>query len=78
MLVLPFVVWLAIVTSAVMLVVIWVSGESGRTHGSVALGWLLVAGYCQLFGTSAVMAAIGLILQTLLAIYLLVRWKLSA
>jgi hypothetical protein len=73
----PFLAWLAILTSAVTLVLLSTSGESGWKHGAAALVWLLAAGYWQFFGSSAVMSAIGLLLQTLLAIYLIVRWKLA-
>ncbi len=77
MLLFPLAAWIAIVTSGVVLAVLWASGEVAWRHGSVALAWLLVAGYCQFVAGSTAVRPIGLVLQTLLAIYLLVRWKLS-
>ena len=75
---LPFMVWLAAITSAVLLAVLWHFGELGRRSRVVLLGWFLVAGYCQFFAVSPVVGAIGLLLQTLLAICLILRWKLSS
>ena len=40
------------------------------------LGWFLVALYCQFFRAGG-LAAAGLVLQTVLAVYLIVRFKLS-
>jgi len=74
----PFVVYLAPFTSAVVLVMLASAGEL-RWRAGLGLGALFaVAAYCQFFHGSAVVAAAGLGLQTLLAIYLLVRWRLSA
>jgi len=72
----PIALWLAVVTSAVVLATLWASGELAPSHASVLLGWFLVAGYCQFFARSAGMAAVGLVLQTVLAIYLVLQTKL--
>jgi hypothetical protein len=53
------------------------AGELGPRGAAIAVSWLLVAGYCQFFATSAVGSAIGLALQTLLAIGLIVRWRFT-
>jgi hypothetical protein len=74
----PFLTWLAPVTSAVLLLLLASQGDLGR-RGTMAVGaWLLIAGWCQFFAASALIAAIGLALQTLLAVYLIVRWRLTA
>ena len=73
----PFALWLAVLASAVLLFALWTFGELGPRGGVVLLGWFLLAGYCQFFLASAAAAAVGLILQTSLALYLILRWKLS-
>ena len=75
--VLPFLLWLAAITSLVLLVVLWSGGELGGPARVLLGGWFLGAAWCQFFSGSMTWAAIGLALQTLLAVYLLVRWKLS-
>jgi hypothetical protein len=73
----PWIVWLAVITSAVLLVVLWQLGELGPPGLAVLSGWFLVAAYLQ-FGTSSGMAtAVGLLLQTTLAVYLILRWKVA-
>ncbi len=73
----PFVGWLAAATSVVLLAMLWSSGDLGAGPGLAAIAWLLGAGYCQLSGHWAI-SAIGLAMQTLLAITLIVRWRLAA
>jgi uncharacterized membrane protein len=74
----PFFTWLAAGTSVVMLVLRGASGEL-RWSSAIALGaWLLIAGGCQFLGRSAIVSAVGLALQTLLAIYLILRWRFSS
>ena len=63
----PFILWLAAITSAVLLFLLWNLGELGPRSLGVLLGWFLVAGFCQFFAGSAVLAAAGLALQTMLA-----------
>ena len=72
----PFLAWIAPGTSAVLLVFLWSLGELGPRALAVLVGWFLLAGYCQFFSGSAVAAAAGLALQTILAVYLLFRWRL--
>ena len=71
----PFLTWLAVVTSAVLLAALWHLGQLRPRGFAFLLGWLLVAAFCQFLATSAVVAAVGLLLQTILAVYLIVRWK---
>lgn len=73
----PFLAWLAAITSGVLIVRLWISGELGRLAGSVLVGWFLVAAFCQFRGASALSTTAGLVLQTILAIYLILRWKVS-
>jgi hypothetical protein len=73
----PFALWLAIVSSTVLLIALWASGDVRRVHGAVLTGWLLLAGYLQFFGRSAALSVTGLVLQTVLAIYLALRAKLT-
>ena len=73
----PFIAWLAPLTSAGLLIGLWFFGDLKRAVLAVALGWFLLAVYCQFLWGSAVVAAIGVLAQTLLAIYLLLRWRLG-
>jgi len=73
----PFIAWLAPLTSAALLIDLWHLGDLRRPVLAVLVGWFLIAGYCQFFWGSAVVAAIGLLAQTLLAIHLLIRWRLG-
>lgn len=73
----PFAVWLAAITSAVLLVVLWHLGELERRSLVGLLGWSLLAGYCQFLAGSTGLAAVGLLLQTTLAIYLILRSRLN-
>jgi hypothetical protein len=74
----PFAVYLAPIVSVVLFVMLAAAGEL-RWRAWLALGAIFaVAAYCQFLGGSPVIAAGGLGLQTLLAIYLIVRWRLSA
>ena len=74
----PFVVYLAPITSVVLLVMLAAAGELRPSAGLVFSAIFAVAAYCQFLGGSPLVAAGGLGLQTLLAIYLIVRWRLSA
>ena len=73
----PFFGWLAPFTSAGLLIVLWYLGELTPRVLALLFGWFVLAGYCQFFTGSAVVAAIGLLGQTMLAIYLLLRWRLG-
>jgi|ERR671936_67159 RsiW-degrading membrane proteinase PrsW (M82 family) len=74
----PFVRLIAPLTSFGLLFALWYLGELKPRTLAVLVGWFLIAGYCQFFAASAVVVAIGLLAQTLLAIYLLLRWRLGA
>jgi hypothetical protein len=74
----PFAGWLAVVTSLAALTVLSALGDVQRRSGIILFVWWLVAAYCQFFGSSAIVAAIGLALQTVLAIYLVLRWRFTA
>ena len=71
----PFLPYLAAVVAAVLLVVRWTSADTGRLACAVLLVWFLAAAYCQFFATSGVAGAVGLALQTALAVYLLIWWR---
>ena len=73
----PFISWLAAITSVVTLGLLWTSGELGLRTGAVVGIWFLVALYLQAFGATMLVSAIGLSLQTILAAYLSIRLKLS-
>ena len=73
----PFLRWLAPLTSAGLLIGLVYLGELRPLVLAVVLSWFLLAGYCQFFWGSAVVAAIGLLAQTVLAVYLFIRWRLG-
>lgn len=73
----PFLGWLAVGTSVTLLVMLFAGGDLRPRSGALVLACLLAAAYGQFFGSSAVIAAGGLVLQTLLAIGLIVRWRLT-
>ena len=73
----PFVVYLAAISSAVFLGALWILGELGPRSVCALLGCFLLAGYCQFLAGSAIVSTAGLVLQTTLAIYLVLRWRLS-
>jgi hypothetical protein len=72
----PFLAYLAVVTAITLLVVLWRSGELDARHARILAGWLLLAAYLQFLGRSMMIAAVGLTLQTMLALYLILYWKL--
>jgi hypothetical protein len=69
---------LAILTSIVTLVLLVAIGDVGPRRAAVLGGVLLAAGYAQFFGGSMLVVLAGLGCQTVLAIYLLIRWRLTA
>jgi len=73
----PFIAYLAPLTSAGLLIGLWAVGDMSPRIFAVLVGWFLIAGYCQFFWGSAVVAAVGLLAQTVLAVYLLIRWRLG-
>jgi hypothetical protein len=76
--ILPFLTWLAAIASAALLVVLWQFGELRGNGLALVLGWFLAAGYCQFFAGSPVVEAAGIALQTILAIGLILRFRLDA
>lgn len=75
--ILPFLAWLAAILSAVHLLVLWNIDELRQRSLVFLLGWFLLAAYCQFLGGSMILRAVGLLLQTLLAVTLVVRFRLS-
>lgn len=73
----PYIAWLAPITSLVLLTVLWQFGELGRRSVVILPGWCLLAGYLQFGSSSMGLSATGLLLQTMLALHLIMRWKLS-
>jgi hypothetical protein len=73
----PFVALLAPATSVAMLLMLYAADELRLRFGVPATMWFAVAAWCQFFGGSPVVGAAGLALQTLLAVVLIVRWRLS-
>jgi hypothetical protein len=75
--VLPFVAWLAPLVSAVLLIVSWADEESQGIGLVIASVLFAIAAYGQFLAGPGWVHTAGLPLQTLLAIYLLVRWRLE-
>jgi hypothetical protein len=73
----PWFAWIATATSAVLLVFVWKVGEVDRRSLLPLLGAFLVAAYGQWVARSDLVNKVGLVLQTLLAVYLIVRLKLG-
>jgi len=74
----PFLTWAAAITSAVLLAVLWTLGELRRWSLAGLLAWFVVAAYGQFFSGSQVASAVGLCLQTMLAIGLVLRYRLGS
>jgi hypothetical protein len=74
----PFSAWIAFVTSVSLLAILWGFGDMEQRQGIVLSVWLAVAAYLQFFGESMWTAVVGLGLQTMLALYLILYWKLRA
>ena len=74
----PFLGWLAAATSLVTLIMLAADGEVRARSGSLWIALFLIAAYLQFFSDLAIVRAAGLGLQTLLAISLIVRWRLGA
>jgi hypothetical protein len=73
----PFIAWLALATSAVLLLMLAAAGDL-RTRSLIALvAWFLIAAGCQFMARSPGVGAAGVALQTLLAVVLTVRWRLA-
>lgn len=74
----PWLAWLAAIASLVLLVARSVDGETQRSRLAMLWVWFTAALYAQFYGGTAVINAAGLAAQTLLAISLLVWWKLES
>jgi hypothetical protein len=72
----PWLGWLAVITSAVLLVMFFRAGDLGRRESGVLVVWFLVAASGQFLGWTTAVVTAGRVLQTVLAIYLVIRWKL--
>jgi len=70
--------WIAILVSAVLLVSLHRHGDLGRKSLAVHVFWFAVAAWLQCFASSASLSAMGLLLQTVLAVYLILRWRFNA
>ncbi len=75
--VLPFLAWLAAITSGVVLTVLWSSGALKPRSRVFLSAWFLFAAYLQFLGHSPMQSAVGLGLQTMLAVFLIVHSRLS-
>ncbi len=75
---LPFLAWLAALISAGLLAALRFCDELRGAAFAVLGTWFLAAAYCQFFSASALVAALGVAAQTLLAVSLIVRWKLAS
>jgi hypothetical protein len=60
----PHATWLAAVTSAALLVMMWAAGDLAPRSGVALRAWFLAAGCCQFVGPSVTIAACGVALQT--------------
>lgn len=68
----------AVTASAVLLVALrWTGDLEGRSF-SVLLGWFGAAAGLQFIVRSPALALAGLLLQTVLAVYLMLKWRFSA
>jgi hypothetical protein len=74
--ILPFLTWLASITSVVLLLALWRYGELSPPRLAILCAISLFAAYFQFFGGSPLASAGGLALQTLVAVGLMLRWKL--
>ncbi len=74
---LPFLSWIAPAVSVALLVVLWKFSDVRPVSLASLVGAFLVAAYAQWVPASGLVNTVGLVLQTLLAIYLVVRIKLG-
>ena len=73
----PYLAWIPTAVSVVLLVVAWKFSGVNRRSLVPLLGALLVAAYAQWVVGSPLVNSVGLVLQTILAIYLAVRLKIG-
>ena len=73
----PFIDWLAALTSITLLIVLWRAADIGQFE-TAALGVLFAAAAgVQVFSDSFLATRIALALQTVLAVHLIIRWRVS-
>jgi hypothetical protein len=72
----PFLAWIAALASVVLLILLWMFGEVGRRSLLPLPGGFVVAAYAQFGANSVLVNRVGLVLQTILAIYLVFRLRL--
>ena len=77
MLLFPLLAWLAAIVSLVILILVYILGGVERRSLPPLFGAFLVAAYGQFVAGSVIVNRVGLVLQTFLAIYLIVRFKLD-
>jgi hypothetical protein len=73
----PLIGWFAGGTTLAMLAMLAAAGDLRGRSAAVLIALFLMAAYAQFFSGSVIARAVGLTLQTLLAISLIVRWRLS-
>ncbi len=73
----PFAPLLAPIASAVLLATLWSLGELTPRALVLLVCWFLIGGYCQFLGASTAVTLGGLLVQTMLAVYLAVRWRVG-
>ena len=71
----PFIDWLAALCSVTLLIVLW--DEIGSVQRALLSGSVVSVAGIQFFTDSFTTAKIAVALQTVLAVYLIIRWKMS-
>ncbi|HJQ97279.1 MAG TPA: hypothetical protein VJ826_03140 [Candidatus Polarisedimenticolaceae bacterium] len=72
----PFLPWLATGIALFFGVMLGLSGELAGRRALVVAVWFVVAFYLQCYGSSTALTVVGLILQTLLTVYLWALWRM--
>jgi hypothetical protein len=73
----PLIDWLAALTSITLLIVLWRAADIGQLEAAVLAVWFAASAGVQVFSDSFLATRIALALQTVLAVYLIIRWRLS-
>ena len=73
----PFIDWLAALTSITLLIVLWRAADIGQLEAAVLGAWFATAAGVQVFSDSFLATRVALALQTVLAVYLIIRWRMS-
>jgi len=74
----PLIGWLPAAASVVMLAMLAAAGELRGRGGGFAVAGFVAAATCQYAGHSQNVVVLGLVLQVLLAIGLMLWWKMTA